>query len=393
MRPDRKDVPDDARRASAQLLDWLIHKACPLWSTFGVDRVLGGFHERLNGTTGLHEPRRARVQPRQVCAFATSAVLGWKGDGAELATHGLRYFLTHYRRPDGLFRTLVTPEGTPVDDRALLYDQAFALLGLAESQHVLGSRPELVHEARLLRAAIHRHLKRAGEGFESGLPIGQPLSANAHMHLFEAAQAWMQISDDPEWRVLAHEIAALASSRLIDVSTGAIRENFTATWSPLPGVPGRILEPGHHFEWAWLLLRWTGNERAEIRNAAFRLMEIGERHGVRDGVVIDALLDDFSIHDAGARLWPQTERLKAAALAARLTGEARYWTMATSAANALARYLDTAVAGSWYDRQLPNGELIEEPAPASSFYHIVAAIAELSATSSAGFGGDCESSG
>jgi mannose-6-phosphate isomerase len=97
--------------------------------------------------------------------------------------------------------------------------------------------------------------------------------------------------------------------------------------------------------------------------------------------VINALLDDFSVHDASARLWPQTERLKAAVLAARLTGEPRYWTMATAAANALLRYFDTAVAGSWYDRLTPNGDFVEEPAPASSFYHVAAAIAELSAAS------------
>jgi mannose/cellobiose epimerase-like protein (N-acyl-D-glucosamine 2-epimerase family) len=30
---------------------------------------------------------------------------------------------------DGLFRTLVDAEGMPLDERALLYDQAFALLG------------------------------------------------------------------------------------------------------------------------------------------------------------------------------------------------------------------------------------------------------------------------
>jgi mannose-6-phosphate isomerase len=376
-----QNVPDDALRVHERLLGWLIGKACPLWSTCGVDRELGGFHERLNGTAGLHEPRRARVQPRQVCAFAICAELGWSGDAAKLATHGLLYFLTHYRRSDGLFRTLVTPEGAPLDERALLYDQAFALLGLAEGQRVLGPRPELVDEARLLRAAMYRHLKRAGPGFESGQPANQPLSANAHMHLFEAAQAWMRISDDTEWHVLANEIAALALSRFIDISTGAVREHFTSTWSPLPGVPGRIVEPGHHFEWAWLLLRWAGTGQAETRNAALRLMQIGELHGVRNDVVINALLDDFSVHDASARLWPQTERLKAAVLAARLTGEPRYWTMATAAANALLRYLDTAVAGSWYDRLTPNGDFVEEPAPASSFYHVAAAIAEFSAAS------------
>lgn len=381
MRRDRDNVPEDALRARKQLLEWLIGKACPLWSTYDVDRERGGFHERLNGTTGLDEPRRARVPPRQVCAFAISATLGWSGDAAKLATHGILYFLTHYRRPDGLFRTLVAPEGMPIDNRALLYDQAFVLLGLAEGQRVLGPRAELVDEARRLRAAIYRDLKRKGPGFESGLPSDQPLSANAHMHLFEAAQAWIPISDDPEWHALANEIADLALSRFIDISTGAVRELFTPTWSPLPGAPGRIIEPGHHFEWAWLLLRWAGTAHTETRNAALRLMQIGELHGVRNDIVINALLDDFSVHDASARLWPQTERIKAAVLAARLTGEPRYWTMATTAANTLLRYLDTPVAGSWYDRLMPNDEFVEEPAPASSFYHIAAAIMELSAAS------------
>ena len=65
---------------------------------------------------------------------------------------------------------------------------------------------------------------------------------------------------------------------------------------------------------------------------------------------MNSLLDDFSPHDAGARLWPQTERLKAAAIAARLTGEARYFTMAATAGESLLRYLDTPLPGLWYDR-------------------------------------------
>jgi mannose-6-phosphate isomerase len=100
---------------------------------------------------------------------------------------------------------------------------------------------------------------------------------------------------------------------------------------------------------------------------------------VRNGLAVNSLLDDFSPHDAGARLWPQTERLKAAAIAARLTGEARYFAMAAAAADGLMRYLDTPIAGLWYDRIDANGQRVDEPAPASSFYHLVAAIAEISA--------------
>jgi len=131
------------------------------------------------------------------------------------------------------------------------------------------------------------------------------------------------------------------------------------------------------------LLRWAGEragtEPAHARSAALKLIDIGETHGVRNGLALNSLLDDFSPHDAGARLWPQTERLKAAALAARLTGEAKYFTIAANAADGLMRYLDCPIPGLWRDRIDAQGKVVDEPAPASSFYHLVAAVAEISA--------------
>ncbi len=377
MHPTRPPV--EVQQDQERLLRWLLDQACPLWSTHGTDRVRGGFHERLSGTQGLIEPRRARVQPRQVSSFAQAALLGWKGDAAELATHGLAFFRKNYRRPDGLYRTLIGPDGAPLDERALLYDQAFALLGLAEAQHLLPSAA-LADEGRELRATVFRLLRRQrGPGFETALPLGEPLCANPHMHLFEVALAWMATSDDDEWHALADEIGALALATFIDPASGALCEHFEGDWRRLPGTAGRIIEPGHHFEWAWLLLRWDGSSRPEVRRAAFRLIDVTEQHGVRNGVAVNALLDDFSMHDPSARLWPQTERLKASALAAQLTGETRYWTIAHAAATALFRYLETKVPGSWYDKLTPDGKLIEEPAPASTFYHLAAAAAQLTA--------------
>jgi len=181
------------------------------------------------------------------------------------------------------------------------------------------------------------------------------------------------------WKPLADEIAELALTKFIDPASGALREFFDAGWNPAPGIDGRIVEPGHQFEWAWLLLRWGGARNARARAAALKLIDIGERHGVRNGLATNSLLDDFSPHDAGARLWPQTERLKAASIAARLTGEARYFSMAAAAADTLMRYLDTPIPGLWRDRIETDGRVVDEPAPASSFYHLVAAVAEISA--------------
>jgi mannose-6-phosphate isomerase len=294
-------------------------------------------------------------------------------------TAGLEYFLAHYRRSDGLFRTLVADDGTTLDDRAFLYDQAFVLLALAESQTLLGRQPELLQTAQFLRVALYERMKRASAGFSSGVPDALPLQSNPHMHLFESALSWTRVDADPAWQALADEIVALALSRFIDPVTGALREHFDANWSPLAGTLGRIVEPGHQFEWAWLLLCWGRTVGAGASQAAARLVQIGETYGIRGGVALNALLDDFSIHDAEARLWPQTERLKAAALMAATTGDARFWSAAVQAAQGLRRYLETDSPGLWYDRLKADGQFVQQSAPASSFYHIVCAIDELGA--------------
>jgi mannose/cellobiose epimerase-like protein (N-acyl-D-glucosamine 2-epimerase family) len=374
---------DDTARIDelhSQFCGWLCDAAYPLWSTRGVDPN-GGFHERL-GQDGepFAEPRRSRVSPRQAYCFAVAPSLGWRGDSAALVKHGLDYWVAKYQRPDGLFRTLIAADGSILKDDALLYDQAFGLLAFNVAACVGELRADRERQALELHALIMKHMKRAGEGFDNGLPKSLPLQSNPHMHLFEAALAGCEMcSENSLWKPLADELAELALTRFIDADSGALREFFDESWNPAPGVQGRIVEPGHQFEWAWLLLRWGGLKHARARAAALKLIDIGESHGVRNGLATNSMLDDFSAHDAGARLWPQTERLKAAALAARLTGEAKYFSMTVAAAQGLQRYLDCPIPGLWYDRIDAAGKLVDEPAPASSFYHLVAAVAEISA--------------
>jgi mannose-6-phosphate isomerase len=92
---------------------------------------------------------------------------------------------------------------------------------------------------------------------------------------------------------------------------------------------------------------------------------------------MDELDDEFRPVRATARLWPQTERLKSAlAFMAVSEGAARlhYRREALAAARTLWRYLETPMPGLWRDRMLPDGSFVEEPSPASSFYHIICAI-------------------
>ena len=170
----------------------------------------------------------------------------------------------------------------------------------------------------------------------------------------------------------------------MDPATGALTELFDADWRPAAGDAGRVLDPGHHFEWAWLLEQWSWvSGRQEGAEVARRLFEAGER-GVDParGAVMDCLNADFSARERTARLWPQTERLRAALLlASSAEGEARerYVANALDAAQGFAPYLQTPVAGLWRDKLRADGEFVDEPAPASSFYHIMGALLELRA--------------
>jgi mannose-6-phosphate isomerase len=375
----RSNASSEAAQLCESLQRWLCHDAYPLWWERGADRMYGGFHESLQlDGSATNAPRRARLHPRQICAYSIANQLGWSGPRVDAVRHGLDFFLAHYRRPDPLIRTLVAADGSPLDDRAVLYDQAFALLGFACAYQVLADE-SLRQHARDLLDELRAGLSN-GIGFEESPSQPAPRLSNSHMHLFEAALAWMELDADVRWQRLASEIAELALTGLIDRDSGFIREYFDARWQPLPGIEGQIVEPGHQFEWGWLLLRWYERTRDEgVKDAALRLIDLAELHGVDHGrgVAITSILCDRSVLDPVARLWPQTERLKAACLAATTTRKAEYWTMVVASARGLSKYLDTPLPGLWWDKMDIAGSFIAEPVPASSLYHIVGAVAEL----------------
>ncbi len=353
--------------ASAWYDRWLRTGALPLWWSLGADRERGGFHEGLSADGEPRPaPRRGRVQGRMLYVWGQAGLMGWKGPWREAAQHGLAFMRERFVRPDGLVRALVGLDGAALDDGAALYDQAFALLGLA-TLHTAEPDPSLVAQAYALRQALEALRHPAGGFREAG---DHPFQANAHMHLFEAALAWEEAGEG-SWAALSDEIAGLALGVFID-HRGVLSEFFDAEWKSAAGDDGRLVEPGHQFEWAWLLDRWGRRRgRADGQIAARALYDAG-RSGVDPvrGCAVNALWDDLSIRDDGARLWPQTEHLKAAVT----LGEQEE---ALQAANCLKSYLETPAVGVWRDKLRADGTFADESAPATSFYHILCAVRSL----------------
>ena len=348
---------------------WLKDAALPLWWKLGVDHERGGVLEALTVQGDpAPAPRRGRVQGRQVYVFTTAGRLGWTGPWKQAATHGLDYAFDHFQRRDGLFRKLVSLDGRALDDGAAVYDQAFALLGMAMMHEVGGYGRDLPAEAARTRSGLQA-LRDPKAGFRE--TDDHPNQSNCHMHILEASLAWIEAGEG-DWGSLADEMAEMALSTFIDAEGGFLREFFDEDWKPAPGDDGRRVEPGHQFEWSWLMSRWGRlRGRNDALDAARRLFDHGKRGVDARGIAVNALSDDLTVWEPEARLWPQTEYLKAALA---LGEEAD----ALAAANGLWLYLQTPAAGVWYDKLRPDGTFVDEPAPATSFYHIICAIAELS---------------
>ncbi|GAB4576528.1 MAG: mannose-6-phosphate isomerase Pmi [Roseibium sp.] len=379
---------ENIKNLSAELTGWLVGSALPLWATRGIDPERGACFEAISLETlqGTGSSCRARVVPRQIYSLLEGSRLGWKGPGRDLACALLDWYLDTYLTEDGFFAAEADLSGTVTDPRFDLYNQAFSLFGFAQIASAVPERKEMAaRNARTLLTRLMETHRHAEAGFLEGAPDRLPLRSNPHMHLFEACLAWETVSGDVFWNQLADEIAELALTRFIDPVSGGLREFFNADWTPFDADEGRVMEPGHQFEWAWLLIRWgSARKDAGALVAARRLYDIGWTYGIDEnrGVTFMALNDDFAVRDPLARLWGQTEWLKAAVALAEVSGGPErdaYLSDIADASAALRTYLDSAPDGLWRDKLDSRGRFADEPAPASSLYHIVCAIAELDA--------------
>ena len=304
--------------------------------------------------------------------------MGWPGAWRDAVEAGAEVLLKRALRPDGGTRHLLGPDGAPLDERRDLYDAAFVLLALSEAARVLDKRAGLIDAATRLEGWIHWYWDHPEGGFEEGeVCPSPPRRQNPHMHLLEALLSFHETTGDALHFERASDLAHLFRSRLFDDEHGALPEFYDESWRPMSDRLGRIVEPGHHFEWCWLLHRWRALGGEDFTPEAERLRAHAEAHGIVGGAACDQVYIDGRPSKRTARLWPQTERLKANLARYEATGDAEAARLALQTYNMIQAFCDTPAPGYWYDLRTPDGAFTREPARASSFYHIMLAFAEL----------------
>jgi mannose-6-phosphate isomerase len=362
---------DDLRAGVADLGTWLRVAAWPTWLAHGIDRARGGFFEALSldSKTCAADFRRLRVVARQIYVFSEAHRAGLPG-AAEAVQIGLRFLEHHAVHPEGGYAWRFDLDHRAIDPTRDLYDHAFVLLALSSATAVEPAeklRPEALH----LLDWIEREFPHPEGGYMESLPHSTPRRQNPHMHLLEALLAAYEAFGDARFIDRAHRLVDVFATRLFDAQSHALPEYFDEALQPVRKDGIFLVEPGHHCEWVWLLHRYQALSapRPDLQDVSRSLMAFVDRFGIDPvhGGLVDVLSSRGDVLGPAARLWPQTERLKAEFLRADPDPDRQSQALAGMAAFLLPD-------GLWHERRDPNGVYGLQPAPASSLYHITAAI-------------------
>lgn len=367
-----REIPFAAART------WLFDRALPFWAAHGVDETHGGFHEALTLAGAPLDVgfKRVRVIARQTYVFAHAALMGWDGPARALAERGGAELVARAWSPTrGHFVRTLTTAGAARDETPDLYDHAFVLFAFGWLHAATGAQHWLDWALRTVDA-IETHFA-ASEGFAHVAPDDGARLQNPHMHLLEAALVCLEHTRHPRFEALTQRIVALFAGRLFDPGTGTLAEYFDADWARAAGERGRIVEPGHHFEWAWILGQARRIARLDQSAAALRLVAFAERFGCDEasGATFNSVRDDGAPLDRGSRTWPNTERIKGAIAAFELGGVDPRPALAAAGNALLDRYLTPD--GGWIDSYDAAVQPTATTMPASTFYHVALALAEL----------------
>lgn len=359
---------------------WLTGTLLPGWLARVYDPRRPGYVERVSpdGAALDDGTRTTLVTARLAYVFSHAHLLGVAGALAA-ARHGMDFLWAVCRRPDGLFSHRCAPGGKPIDAKSDLYDLAFVLFACGWFARASGETLWL-ERAEAVMGFIETGLAHPAGGFAEDTLATLPRRQNPHMHLLEACHALAETSGEGRWLARADALVTLMREQMLDPATGSLGEFFSDDWQPAAGVPGRIREPGHHYEWAWLLHhhdRLTG--KTSGREAARRLYGFAEKHHGPDPAhpVVNAIDPEGGILDGGALLWPQTEYLKAltALIAFEDDAEAEK-RLDPHLALIFARFVD-GESGLWHNLLDDSGAPVAGPAPVRVLYHLLLALAEV----------------
>jgi len=380
-------LSDNARLAAADFATVFV----PAWYQHGRD-PRGGVAEALDTSdrSVLDAAKTTLTQSRTVFTLAHLHLATGNTSLLRAAREVHAFLDASLRDTDGGYRF---SEGAGENCRLRrAYDQSFALLALVTLRR---ADPQAVPRSRIedLWAFIETVLVEPRTGglweddrmAEEGPAEGAVRSQNPHMHMLEALLQAYEMSGERIWLERALPLLQIARDWLIDPATGAVREFVGPQLQPLESRDGVRREPGHQYEWAWLLHRYCDlSGDGAWRSAAGRMVAFAERHGRRPegpmaGAVFDGVDSDGRPIEDTHLLWPLTEAGKFYAALSVQTSDRAAAAKACAIANIVFdRYFPAADSGRlhWVNRLDRAGRVIWPEALSRLLYHVALFVTE-----------------
>ena len=148
-------------------------------------------------------------------------------------------------------------------------------------------------------------------------PVLRLRRQNPHMHLLEACLFAEETWNDPAYKIMSDRLVDLFTKFFYRSDQDLLCEFFTDDLKPDPET-GRRVEPGHYFEWVWLLKKHATLRGQPTQHdiTCMRLLSWANQHGWDNvyGGIFDVLSPEGDVLVNTKRIWPFAEALKANAL-------------------------------------------------------------------------------
>jgi mannose/cellobiose epimerase-like protein (N-acyl-D-glucosamine 2-epimerase family) len=387
-------------RSRAFLIDH-IRRILAFYDRHCVDRTLGGFfhHFRDDGTVYEARTRHLVSSTRFVFNYAMAARFFGRADYRALAQHGVEFLRRAHRNPATGGYAWILDGRTPVDATNHCYGLAFVLLAYAVALRA-GLAECRAHLDETF-ALLERHFWRADDGLyaDEASPDWRTLSPyrgqNANMHACEALIAAYEATDDRRFLDRALTVARNVCVRLAAQANGLIWEHYDARWTidweyhrdnPRHLFRPWGFQPGHHTEWAKLLVilmrHQPANWMLERAEALFQTA-VARAWDAEFGGLCYGFAPDGAICDGDKYFWVQAESLAAAALLAHRTGRHDYWDWYDRLWEYAWRHLVDHRYGAWYrilTRDNRKYDDLKSPAGKTDYHTMGACYEVLSVT-------------
>ncbi|AIR88270.1 AGE family epimerase/isomerase [Pseudomonas cremoricolorata] len=345
----------------------------PLWQGPGWNAELALPFEALDAQQRPEPVKRYRAMAcaRQLYLFSSRLEQPGAAQRAAALFDSLqRHF--HDAQHGGWFYS-IDANGKPLDRRKDLYTHAFIAFACA---HYWGQvkAPAVAAVLDDVLTVVTQRFARTDGLYEASLAedwsnLNTGPLQNPSMHLAEAFLQVLAVRDDSATEQALLTLCDALHRHFIEPQHGLMLEKPC-------GTVDNWFEPGHQFEWFYLLETSALLRGTPLHAAIDRAFDFAERHGVERGAVLAMLDVQGRVLDATQRIWAKAEYLRALVLRP----------------NAQGRLLEQLSAleqlffhpHGWHECRDASGAVSRHDMPSTTPYHLATALEGLRRLDSAG---------